>query len=126
MTKKAVTKPAAKATAKATKKATGKPQEATSKPKKGTKAPPPKDVTKGKDKAVTKTVGIIGSVVEFLTAATEAKPLTKDQLLEHLVKRFPDRSSDAMKKTINCQVPGRLSREQKVQVCKNENGFWIK
>ena len=48
--------------------------------------------------------GILGTIRELLSA----KSLTKDALLAHLVKKFPDRDSEAMMSTIRVQVPGRL------------------
>jgi hypothetical protein len=74
--------------------------------------------------------GIIASIVEFLQEATEDKPLTKEKLLDKLEKRFPARSRDAMKKTVNVQVPGRIKNDKKMEVGSVETksgakGFWI-
>src|SRR5690242_9905472 len=80
-------------------------------PKRVQGAKSPKDA-KGSAKAKDKGPGVIGSILEFLMAATKDAPLTKDALLDKLAKRFPDRDADAMRKTINCQVPGRLSKEK--------------
>ncbi len=69
--------------------------------------------------------GVIASIVEFLGAATEEKPINKDRLVEKLKKRFPDRQETAMMKTINVQVPNRLKTDKKINVKKNDKGYWI-
>lgn len=69
--------------------------------------------------------GIIASIVEFLTAATEEKPINKERILAKLVKRFPDRGPDSMKNTINIQVPNRIKTDKKLNVIKTENGYYI-
>lgn len=75
----------------------------------------------------TKSVGVIGSIIEFLTKATKTKPLTKEQLADQLEKRFPERGRDAMLRTINCQVPTRLRKEKELDVQRNDEkgGYWI-
>lgn len=69
--------------------------------------------------------GVIGSIVEFLTAASEEKPISKDQILKKLEGRFPDRPAESMKRTINVQIPARIQKEKKVVVKKNDKGYWI-
>ena len=69
--------------------------------------------------------GVIATIIESLTKATKTKPVTKDQILAKLVKQFPDRSPDAMKTTINCQVPRRLQNDKELKVLQNDNGYWI-
>jgi hypothetical protein len=88
-------------------------------PKKGTR-PPASAGGEGKP-------GIIASIVEFLQGATEAKPITKEKILTKLEKRFPDRSADAMKKTVNVQVPNRIVNDKKLTVHKDKDGkgYWI-
>jgi hypothetical protein len=76
-------------------------------------------------KAVKKVSGVIGSMVEFLSAASAAKPLSKAELLEKLVARFKDREADGMKSTINAQLPTRIAKEQGVTIRKDESGYWI-
>ena len=86
--------------------------------KKATKKVPAK-------KAVKKGSGVIGSMVEFLSAASAAKPLSKTELLEKLVAHFKDREADAMKSTINAQLPTRIAKEQGVKIHKDGSGYWI-
>lgn len=74
--------------------------------------------------------GIIQSIVEFLQEGSEAKPLTKAKIVEKLAARFKDRSADAMKKTVNVQVPNRIKNDKKLNVEKKElkdggMGYWI-
>lgn len=71
--------------------------------------------------------GVIGSIVEFLSAASEDKPITKKQIVEKLAKRFPDREAEAMAKTVNIQIPGRLKKDKSLDVRKADEGggYWI-
>lgn len=69
--------------------------------------------------------GIIESIIEFLRTGTSGRPLTKDEVLKRLTKRFPDRSADAMKTTISIQIPSRIKSDRGIVVRKNENGYWI-
>lgn len=87
--------------------------------------------TKGKGtKATKKTTepkgpGVIASIIELLQAATAKKPLSKSALLDKLVARFPDRTREAMHKTINCQVPFRLRKDKELEVHSNDEGYWL-
>lgn len=86
---------------------------ATKKSKKTTKKAPAK----------AKGTGVIATIIELL----KGKAMTKAALLKKLVKKYPDRSEDGMKATINCQVPGRLSKEKGLKVKKDDKGrFSIK
>lgn len=72
--------------------------------------------------------GVITSIIEVLSKATETKPVTKEDLLAQLVKRFPDRTPEAMTRTITCQVPSRLLKEKGIKVQSNDDksrGYWI-
>lgn len=69
--------------------------------------------------------GVIASIVEFLEAATEDKPVSKDKMADKLAKRFPDRDRESMLRTINVQVPGRIKSDKGLNVEKNDKGFWI-
>ena len=69
--------------------------------------------------------GVIASIVEYLQAATATKPITKEKICARLAKRFPERSPEAMLKTIHCQVPTRIVNEKKLKVKKNENGYYV-
>ena len=66
-------------------------------------------------KAAKKGPGVIASILEFITD----KPITESQILEKLVKRFPERTGDAMTKTIRIQIgskarPTRMEKERNV------------
>ena len=81
-----------------------------------------------KAKKKTKSPGVVASIIEFLTKASKTRPLTKDQLLAKLAKRFPDRAESSMLRTINCQVPNRLWTDKEIEVQKNDKkpaGYWI-
>jgi hypothetical protein len=66
--------------------------------------------------------GVIGSIVEFLSAADAKKPITKKELVDKLAKRFPDREATSMMRTINVQVPNRLKTDKKLNVVKSDKG----
>ena len=76
-----------------------------------------------KKKEVKKAPGVIASIVEFLEAG---KAMTKEQILNRLVKRFPDREPSALIQTINCQVPTRLRKEKKLKITKTFDGYLLK
>ncbi len=65
--------------------------------------------------------GVIGSIFEFLKAG----PCTKVDLLAKLKERYPERSEDSMKATINVQIPSRMAKEKKVTISKNEAGQYF-
>ena len=77
-------------------------------------------------KAVEKKGGVIASIIEFLTAASASKPLSKKSLVAKLKERFPDREELALSRTINCQVPTRLRKDKELDVKKNDEGYWLK
>lgn len=60
--------------------------------------------------------GVIQTILDYITAKG---PVTKKQILAHLVRKFPDREQEAMKKTVNVQLggqkrPSRMEREKDV------------
>ena len=77
-----------------------------------------------------KKVGIIATVVAALEKASEKKPLTRDQALSLLEKKFPEREADGMKKTVMIQLPGQLRKkgkaiEEKMMKDGKTKGYWI-
>jgi len=68
--------------------------------------------------------GIIASIVEFLSEANKSKPLSKAALLAKLAERFKDRDTNGMKRTVHCQLPGRLVVSG-FNVVKCEGGYFI-
>lgn len=100
----------------------GAPAEPTKKDKK----PKPSKKAGGKEGP-----GVIASMVEWLTSATEDTPVTKKTIMARLAKRFPDRDIDGMLKTVNIQVPSRLKNEKGLKIMSKEmkeggKGYWIK
>ena len=82
-------------------------------------------VKKGKRKNESKAiksfgVGVISTIAEIIKQAGK-EGITKQEILNELIKKFPDRNAESMKKTINIQVPNRISKE-KFPVKKLENG----
>ena len=92
----------------------------------GSKATPKAEkVAKPKAEKKVKAPGVIASICEFLGTASEKKPISKTGIVEKLVERFPDRSADSMKSTVNVQIPGRMKKEKGLDICSNDGGFWV-
>lgn len=70
-------------------------------------------------------VGVIATILECLKGASEKKPITKDEILNTLKSRFPDRDEQGMKSTLNIQVPGGLRSRKGIIVQHNSKGYWL-
>ena len=73
------------------------------------------EVKKSTKKTTDKGPGVIASIFEFIQKGN----ISKEQILDKLVSRFPDRAKVAMGKTINAQVGGkkhpcRMEKEKNV------------
>jgi len=67
---------------------------------------PPEEKPVKAEKGGIQKVGIIATIISSI----QKKPLTKAQILEILVEKFPDRKADGMKSTISIQLgPTRLA-----------------
>jgi hypothetical protein len=67
--------------------------------------------------------GVIATIVEILKKAPKAG-VTKAEIVAELSKRFPDRNPDSMTRTVNVQVPGRISREKGISVVNRGEGHY--
>ncbi len=67
--------------------------------------------------------GVIDTIFNLLR---EKGPITKDQILAELAKKFPERKEDSMKATINVQLPSRMARERGVKIEHTDKGYVIK
>jgi len=94
----------------------------TEKPAKEKAAKPAKAPAEKKEKAF-KGPGVIKSIA---TIIKEKGPITKENILAELVKLFPDRDKDAMKNTINVQIPNRINKEQDFQIENTDKGWKVK
>ena len=97
-------------------------------PDKATSATKP--TGKGKANGTTdKGPGVIASIIEFVQAANAKLPITKSALRAKLLKRFPERGEVALGRTINCQLPSRLTSEKgltiKTKQTDDGKGYWI-
>lgn len=80
----------------------------------------------GKPAKESKGPGVIESILNILKESGK-KGITKQEILDKLVVLFPDRAKEGMEKTINVQLPTRMSKERKVKIEKSEDGkFSIK
>lgn len=106
-------------------------EETTSSPTTKKKAPakkaPATKAEKTKDEVPStkeKAPGVISTIVSLIEKAGQ-KGISKEELLKGLEETFPERTADAMKNTINVQVPGRISRE-KFELEKTKDGKFRK
>jgi len=72
--------------------------------------------------------GVIASILEFIKSG----PITKEKILTKLEKRFPDRDTVGMEKTIKAQISGkkrplRMEKQKKVKfVISDKEAYTIK
>lgn len=99
------------------KKGKGGKKEKAEKPPKKEKAP-----KKEKTEKAPKGPGVIKSIV---AAIKDDGPITKEEILAKLVELFPDRDAEAMKKTINIQVPNRINKEQDFTIENSDKGWKV-
>jgi hypothetical protein len=64
--------------------------------------------------------GVISSIFDLVKSSK--KGISKDEILTKLVEMFPDRAKEGMVKTIQVQLPKRMSTERKVTIIKSEDG----
>ena len=83
-----------------------------------------KKASSKKDPLKPKVPGVIESIFLAIEKSGE-KGISKAQILAHLVQKFPDREKEGMEKTINVQLPKRMSKEREVKIEKTEKGNFI-
>jgi hypothetical protein len=64
--------------------------------------------------------GVIAEIRKFITGAA-SDGISKSEILDQLIVAFPERDPEAMKKTINAQLPSRIANED-FQCIKMDNG----
>jgi hypothetical protein len=69
--------------------------------------------------------GVIATIFTLVHDAPVETGITKAAILEKLISMFPDRSSEGMSKTINVQLPKRMSKERDVKIVKSEVGGFL-
>lgn len=85
-----------------------------------------KKVSKKVEKKTEKKVRGVG-VIAYIQKLVEGGPISAKSILHRLEKKFPDRPSEGMAKTIQAQLPNRMSREKKIKIIKNDEGqFYVK
>jgi hypothetical protein len=87
---------------------------------------------KGKKKGspVGRGPGIIKRIREIMEKTTEKKPVTKEQIVDTLLKEFPDREKDSLLKTVTGQVSYFLrdtnkKQESPLDIQRNEKGYYV-
>jgi hypothetical protein len=83
-----------------------------------------KEKSSGKEKPFVK-VGVIQTIIDCLKKASSKNPVTKEDILEVLKEKFPDRVESAMKSTVSSQIPSGLRAEKGFEVQKNDKGYWL-
>lgn len=68
--------------------------------------------------------GVIATIFTLVSKSGK-KGISKDEILGKLTEMFPDRAINGMEKTINVQLPGRMSKEKKVSIKKLETGCFV-
>lgn len=95
-------------------------------PKKENHAQETKQATKGAtvENAPKKGTGVIATIVKCLEDSGKSG-ISREDVLTVLCKKFPERTAESMKKTIQVQLPGRISKER-FPVVKLEGGLYAK
>ena len=78
----------------------------------------------GKKSSEPKGPGVITTILALVTDAPKTG-ISKADILEKLVEMFPDRSKEGMEKTINVQLPSRMSKERGIAINKLETGNFV-
>lgn len=63
-----------------------------------------------------------GVITTILDVVKKHGPISKEQIVEKLLKIFPDRPEKGMKSTVGIQVPSRLNKEKKANIKKDDKG----
>lgn len=66
--------------------------------------------------------GVISSIHEILM---QKKPVSKEQIVAFLKKRFPEKEEKSMLNTIKVQLPGRMSNEKGIKIQVTEDGKYF-
>jgi hypothetical protein len=81
-------------------------------------------LTGKKSKGEPKGPGVIATIFTLVNQSGK-KGISKQEILDKLVELFPDRALEGMSKTIAVQLPGRMSKEKKVNIVKLETGAYV-
>ena len=69
--------------------------------------------------------GVIDSIVEFLSTATEQKPISKPTIVQMVKKRFPKKEVEKIESTVGQNVPTKLRTNRGLDIRKNEKGYYL-
>lgn len=81
-----------------------------------------KELTGKKSEA--KGPGVIATIFTLVTNSPKTG-ISKADILAKLVELFPDRSAESMQRTVNVQLPSRMSKERGVKIEKLETGNFV-
>ena len=72
-----------------------------------------------------KKMGVILSIIDILLR-NQKKGISKNQILDRLAKKFPERNIDGMRATIGVQCPSRINNErQGLNIIKKDDKYFI-
>lgn len=85
-----------------------------------------KESTKVVKEAEKKTEPKKPGILDTIQACVQHGPVSKEQILSKLVKRFPDHSEEGMAKTIDAQLPSRMAKERGIKIVVKDGKYSIK
>lgn len=68
--------------------------------------------------------GVIATIIDVLKEANVKEPVTRDDILKKLVKKFPKRDPKSMRVTVISQVPLRIKKRGE-NLRSSPKGYWI-
>jgi hypothetical protein len=68
--------------------------------------------------------GVILTILSLVTNSGD-KGISKQAILDKLVEMFPDHEKEGLSKTINVQLPNRMSKERNVKIEKTKEGNFL-
>jgi len=78
----------------------------------------------GKKSTESKGPGVISTIFTLVSDSGKTG-ISKADILAKLVEMFPEREAAGMEKTINVQLPSRMSKERGVEIKKIETGNFV-
>lgn len=79
---------------------------------------------KGEKTKEKKGPGVIATIFSLVEKSGKVG-VSKEEILNNLIEQFPERAPDGMEKTINVQLPGRMSKEKGVKITKTEKNTFV-
>lgn len=68
--------------------------------------------------------GMKESLIVLLQDANSENPVSREQMLEHLIRKFPNRNVEKLRNMVAC-FPSRFRKQFGTSFHENKQGFWI-